>query len=341
MMYKKIIVSFILIGALFSGLTKADVQGINIRYCEDASNPKADNNKSYAIQPGIEKELCFYVYSNSATPVEVTYAFVNSALNSQGNRSCAIDTSLTNPFSRYFLGSGERTVLVQSDKPYMVKEKILVPMGMSGELNWCISYTVSNANPKAAGQIFSVVIRKTNFLSFFVGNPEAIKNEVKLVRNPWWAYSTNSNIKATIDTENNLNLSFLVKNNGNIGQSVIVSGRIQNMLGFEKAYESVAASVAPGETKEITANVGILPAYKWFFTIISNVNNTPVFAFDTSSLDPKFTAGSTQMQKATIYAFSWITLIIMVVLILIIIKFIRPRKTVRIEEIKIDIPSKK
>ncbi|HBB04030.1 TPA: hypothetical protein DCZ39_03990 [Patescibacteria group bacterium] len=130
-MYKKIIVSFILIGVMFSGFTKADVQGVNIRYCEDAENPKAETNKSYPIQPGMEKEICFYIYANSTTPVEVTYGFPNYALNSQGNRSCGIDMGRTNPFSKYFLGSGDRKVIVEADKPVMIKEKVLVPMGMS------------------------------------------------------------------------------------------------------------------------------------------------------------------------------------------------------------------
>jgi len=327
MMYKKIIASFILMGMLFLGLSKADVQSVNIRYCEDADNPKAENNKTFFVQPGKEKEICLYFYTDSLIPLEVGYSFPETTLNSQGNRSCSSDISPINAFSKYFVGSWERKFTLSSNEPYMVKERFLAPMGMSWELNGCIAYTVLwLADTRSAGKIFDIVVRKTNFLSFFVWANEAIKNNIQLVRNPWWIYSTNSDIKATIDKDGKFALSFLVKNNGNISQNVVITGSVHNMLGFEKIYEGAPINIGPGETREIVANIGILPAYKWFFTIDSIIKNDPIFGFDTSAMDPKLKTGSTQTESATVYIFSWVTLIILIILILILIKIILPRK---------------
>lgn len=325
-MYKKFLLSFFVVGMLFLWFSKANVGSVNMRYCEDVEAKKNILDKTYFIQPGKEKELCIYFYTDSS-PVEVVYGFPNSAFDTQWSRTCTTDMSFTNPFSKYFIWTGERKILITKDKPFIVKERILAPIGMSGELKWCIAYTVvGDGTEKKQWEIFSVVVRKTNLLTFFMGDAAEIKNEIQLIKNVWWAYSTNTKIKATLDQENNLVLWFLIKNNGNITQNVILSGKIYNMLGFEKSYESNATTFNPGETKEISVMVGIIPSYKWFFTIKTNIKNNPVFSFDVSSLKDELKQWSIVTEKATIYMFSWITLFIVVFILFVLIKLILPRK---------------
>jgi hypothetical protein len=72
--------------------------------------------------------------------------------------------------------------------------------------------------------------------------------------------------------------------------------------------------------------VGIIPSYKWFFTIKTNIKNNPVFSFDVSSLKDELKQWSIVTEKATIYMFSWITLFIVVFILFVLIKLILPRK---------------
>jgi hypothetical protein len=53
-----------------------------MRYCEDVEAKKNILDKTYFIQPGKEKELCIYFYTDSS-PVEVVYGFPNSAFDTQ------------------------------------------------------------------------------------------------------------------------------------------------------------------------------------------------------------------------------------------------------------------
>lgn len=329
-MYKRGMLFLLILGfSLFGIVNTAEASSQNFfsRYCEDADNPNASPDKMYFVAPGQEKEICIYFYTTSPEPMELNYYFSDTTVNSQWGKSCSTDQSSTNAFSKHFINTGEKKVIVVAEKPALVKEKIAIPLGMSWELNGCIAYSLSkpvNAD-KSGSEVFAVTVRKVGFLSFFVGSNESIKNDVQLLKNAWWSYSTNSKIKAQMK-EGNMVLSYLVQNNGNTSQDIVISWTIHNIFWFEKIFEGTPTKINPGEKKEIEVMVGILPAYKWFFTVRSSVQNTPVFNFDTSNMDEKYTSSGFQTITWTIYIFSWVSLIIVLLVIAFIVKLVAPRK---------------
>lgn len=132
--------------------------------------------------------------------------------------------------------------------------------------------------------MFNLIVNKVFPISFFVGKSADIKSSVTLIENEGGEYTTNKAVKATTDEKNNLILGFKVKNEGNVSQDVIISGRVYNMFGFEKSFSMNIARVAPGTEKDLEGNVGIIPAYKGLFNVEYMMQNTPKFEFDTTNL---------------------------------------------------------
>ncbi|MEI6774869.1 MAG: hypothetical protein WCL18_09175 [bacterium] len=78
--------------------------------------------------------------------------------------------------------------------------------------------------------MFNLVVNKVFPISLFVGSSADINNNLILLKNSGGSYTTNTLVKANIDNANNLKLSFLVKNNGNIGQQIQITGKVNNVL---------------------------------------------------------------------------------------------------------------
>lgn len=328
MMYKKYFLSVMMVCLLFFWLSKANVQDVTIRYCEDGDNRKADLSKLYVVQPWEAKKICINVASDAKKTVQVTYGFPNPILNSQWERTCSQDMSANNSFSKFFVQTGERKIIIEPGKTYTINESFFPPLWMSGDVKWCFAYMLSQLeNEKEEWQMFNVITRKVYFLDFFVGWAANINSKIKLLRNPGGEYTTDSKIKATLDKNGKLSLWFKIINNGNIAQNVTMSGSIYNVLWFEKTYTAPVTNVNPWETKDIIINVWVIPAYKWLFNIEYTLANTPLFSFDTSNIDQTLKNWDIETFTASIFLFSWVVVILLAIILMIILyKIIRHKK---------------
>lgn len=328
-MYKKLSVSLLLVWMILCiPLAKADVQDVSFRFCDDTENKDfMAGKKTIMVTPGEAKEICIDFNTNSETPRKILYGFT-MAHQSAGLTVCDSDKWPDNDFSKYFTTTEERSFIIQKDQPKTIKENILLPLGMSGIQYWCLAFSLSAPEGTGIGGMFNLIINKVFPLALFVWNSTDIKNDLVLLKNTWGEYTTNTEVKANMDEENNLKLNFLVKNQWNIGQNVIITGKIQNILGFEKTFSVESNNILPGAQQEVSADVGIVPFYKGFFSVKFNVQHTPKFDFDTSNLDENMKKWWTITGSAQIYIFSWITLAIIVFLIAIIAKLFWPRKRI-------------
>lgn len=327
-MYKKVSLWLLVVWAMLAiPFARADVQDVDFRFCDDTGGTTfLEWKKNFIVSPGQEAEICMNFSTTSETPRKVTYGFSKWLLDPSGIQICDSDKWPSNDFSKYIINTEERSFIIQKDQPKTIKEKVMLPIGMSGIQYGCIAYSLSAFEWSWLGGMFNLVINKVFPISLFVGNAADIKNDLVLLKNSWGAYTTNNQIKATMDAENNLTLNFLVKNQGNIGQNVEITGKIYNMLGFEKTFAVTLNNVAPSTQQDATTNIGIVPFYKWFFTVKYTVKYTPKFEFDASSLSDDVKKGGTIVWSAQIYMFSWITLAIILIALAIIIKLFWPKK---------------
>lgn len=331
-MYKKIIFSFLIVGVLLFGISKADVQDVSFRFCDDTDNKTfLQWEKTIFVTPGEEQELCLYFSLSSDTPKQIVYGFTRSYLSAWA-QVCDADKWSGNAFSKFFTAEWERSFLLKKDEPKIIREKISVPLGMSGIQYGCIAYSLSEPQWEWLWGMFSLIVNKVFKLNLFAGWSADVKSNVQLLKTSWGAYTTNKKVNASIDDSNSLSLGFKVKNGGNVDQSIQFTGKVYNILWFEKNFTVSVDKLTPGEEKEIKTDIGILPFYRWFFTIKFTMVNEPKFDFDISWLSGDIQWWGSIHESAQIYLFSWITFVLAILVIIILIKLFMPRKKVIIQQ---------
>jgi len=279
-MYKKVIWWCLVFLFLLVNISKADIQWVSFSYCDDS------NTSSRTVVVNIQKnespDLCFSFQSNSSTPVKVVYGFSVWVV-TEGTQLCDADMSTGNNFSKLFVNSGDRSIILYGSGPQTVTEKIKIPVGMKWMQYWCFSYAL--ADSISAWAMFNMVVRKAVPLNIFIEWDPTIKNSLTLLKSTWWSYSTNRQVKMEVDKSNKATLTFSVKNDGNIEQQVTITGSLYNIFWFEKDFSSPVTNIIPWETSDIKINIWVIPFYKSFFTVEFTLQNTPVFSFDATSLD--------------------------------------------------------
>lgn len=315
-MYKKLVVLMTIPMLLsFVNFVKADASDVSLTLC-------SDSQKEFMLDSGEGKEYCFRLNNGSDREYKIIYGFTESIINDIGKQLCNGAPSSGNYFARMFTHPEPKEVIIKWWESKEINEKIMVPVGMTWTVYGCISYTVNEPVQQSKWSIFAVVISRILPIKIFIGKMADIVNDIQLVRNKWGVFTTNNKIKAKVDENGKLVVSFLVENKGNIEQDVAITGSVYNIFWFEKEFTATAKKVGAGETSEFTANIGIIPFYRWFFTIQYTMQNTPSFGFNSVNLDEKYTKGGYTADKGNIYIFSWITLIIIIVVLLFIYKFL-------------------
>jgi hypothetical protein len=152
-----------------------------------------------------------------------------------------------------------------------------------------------------------------------------IKNSVELSPVSSDFVSLNKNIGYKYDWKK-LTLLMSVKNNWNVTQSVIISGMLYNALWFQKDFNFWSKSVTPGSSIVFDVDLWIIPFYKWFFSVLANLDSTPIYEFDTSSLNKKMLEHTVLQETWTFFIFSWIWIGIILLVIWIIVKLFWPKK---------------
>ncbi len=316
-MYKKLMLSVLLSFAMFGAFTvvKADASDISLTLCDDSY-------KDFMLDSWEEKDFCFTLKNKSSEEYVVTYGFTESIINNIWRQLCNGWVSADNSFSAIFTKPEPKDIEIGSGESKTITERIRVPVGMTGTVYGCVSYTVKGSAHQTKWSIFEVLISRTLPLKIFIGKMTDIKNDIRLIANRGGSFTTNNKIKANMDQEDNLNVSFIVENKWNVEQEVIITGKIYNILWFEKEFTTPTKTVAVNGTWEFTANVGILPFYKGFFSVKLNIVSKPSFAFDAKWLDESIVKWQTQKDSGNIYIFSWASIIALIVLVFIIIKIL-------------------
>lgn len=326
-MYKKIFSCLFIFGILFFGFSKADVQDISFNFCDDKdSSDFLAWKKTFLLTAGKEEEMCLKFSTNSEETRKIVYWFTISYI-SAWMSVCDADKWTGNAFSKFFINKEARVFDIDKDHPVTIKEKILIPIGMSGSQYGCLAYALAEAEAEwIAWWMFDLIVNKVYPLVFFVWWGESVRNAVLLETLSWGAYTTNKKIKAIVDEENTMKLYFRVKNEGNVEQNVIFTGKAYNILGIEKPFSMSAEKVMPWESRDVEINVGMLPFYKWLFNVKVNMQHAPKFDFDVSGLDPDIQKGWIITEKGQVYFFSWVSLVVVVLIIVFLAKLVLPRK---------------
>lgn len=323
-MYKKIIFLFAFLFSVFS-FVKADVTAVSYNVCAN-SEVTFSPDKWLLLQPGDEKNLCLEFHNNNSSPVQLTYGFVIGGFSSNA-QVCNGTVGTEDGFNRFFTPRSQVLTLAANETS-QVHSTIRIPVGMSGMHYWCLAYQLAAIPPAAvgnngwAGLAFSVLLRKSYNFNMFVAGDAILKNSVVLLDNPGKVKTTNKKMNLYFDDQNDLHLSIIVKNEGNISQSIGLSGKMANMLWFEKEFSSEARKVIPGQSETFDMKIGSIPFYKWLFDANIQLLATPIFEFDASTLDAKYKEPQLLQEQTKFFLFSSVVVIVLSVLLFVLILFV-------------------
>lgn len=305
-----------------------DLNNVVVRFCDKLWD--IIFKKTIYIETWTDAKVRFCIYNNWTKKVPITYGFTTATYNSVGNRVCRSRTDITNNDFILIPETENRTVYIDALGSKIIEEDIVVPPGMTWLQMGCLTAEVwGNANGiEELSWMFSLSIRKAFDLDVVIGGMADIENSIKVLNTTWWVYSTNKKVKTQVDEENNLTLWFLIENNWNVAQNIVITGKIYNALWFEKEFVLNNKTILPKATNSLVVNVGILPSYKWFFSVKFAIQNTPQLDFNLT--DQKLTQPWYITEKAKIFVFSWISVIVAIILLLLLYKLVAPRRVKKI-----------
>lgn len=306
--------------------TQEDMNSVAIQFCNDGIDNLKNSDTIY-VEPWSEKTLCLYVANASTKEMMFEYGFTLWKTTTEGIPICEWNEDNGNSFSMLIPKTQERTITIDPLTRKTLEEKIVVPPGMSGLQLWCLIFKlVEPANDSLVGWMFKLVVRKSRGINIMIGGESTVNSKIQVVNTTGGVFSTNKKIKAELGTENNLQVKFLVANEGNISQKITITGKIYNILWFQKDFIIESKQLDPGTTSEFVADAGILPIYKWLFTVKFNVQATPQFAFAVT--DETLKAGEHIQGVGNVFVFSWILVIIALLLLWILYKLLFSRKKI-------------
>ena len=327
MMYRKIIILGIIFTWFFFGISinnsyaqqtfsEDDFSAISLsaKLCDDIT--WWTNENIISIEPGKEKELCLTASNGWSKTMKIVYGFSKWTTSQAWDAVCDGDMSTWNTFSILLPWTHERSIILTPNTNQIIKEKIVIPPGITWPQIWCLAY-------KWWAQydlwwMFSLVVRKIENLIIVVWWETNVNKTIKTLDTVWGVFSTNKKIKIQVDKDNNGSLSVIIKNEWNISQNITITWKIYNALGFQKDFIMDKKQINPGIESEFKTDIGILPSYKWFFTVKLNVKGDPIFLFPVSNEKSKEPIYISEQGK--IFVFAWMRIIILIVALFIIFK---------------------
>lgn len=161
-MYKKLSLWLLILGITFSVpfFTKADVQDVSFRFCDDTDNMTfLRGKKTMSIVPGVPTEICMNFTTTSETPRQINYGFTKWLLVRKA-LVCDSNKWPNNAFSKYVSTTGERTFIIQKDQPKTIRETILLPLGTKWIQYGCLAYSLAEPDATGLAWMFNLVVNK-------------------------------------------------------------------------------------------------------------------------------------------------------------------------------------
>jgi len=290
-------------------------------FCNDGTW-KLTNNYTIMIEPGQKQDVCIYIQNKSNKDVFVKYSFPKWEFSKVWNQICDV----WDDFAKFLLDNPKRELVVPWNSSVILKETVSPPPWQIGMYYGCLAYQLWEPEVQWMWWVFNLVVRKTVSLNLFVGSENSILNAIQLVPVTGSVYSLNKNIGWYFDDNGDFILKFGIKNNWNLTQNVSLSGKMYNPLGLEKTFSLESKKLLPGDLYETSFNMGMIPFYKWLFSVRANLFAQPHFEFDVSSIGDEHKKPTFIKEQWSLFIFSWIYVVLVLVIIAIIVKIVLPKK---------------
>ncbi|MFA7298352.1 MAG: hypothetical protein WC010_01780 [Candidatus Absconditabacterales bacterium] len=275
------------------------------------------------------KTLCNVFINDGDFPIKVKYSYVDSSIGDMGTSNCDIAGSI---FPSLISIPEPTTFTIPANSNIVRYDKMFLPPGMSGGIiRGCLGYGIVSLETKPGDEVsmFKIENRKVILYDVLVGGQTSIENSVSLEPQKSDVFTTNKKIKIALNKEGGVVVSATIKNNGNVDQMIVLSGKIYNFLGFEKEFSIKETKIGPYQTIEFPIIIDVIPSYKGIFDFKVSILHTPSLAFENFNLPENSLKGGVFYETGKFFIFSRYAIGVIAFLLLILwllIKSILPRR---------------
>lgn len=293
---------------------QADLSSVYFSFCNDWID-NTTNSLNAAVELWEPFRICMMITNtDKVNDAYLDLSFVVGTISEAWSKLCQLD-SLAG-----FVTKGELWQTIVPADNYLVKEiEVTFPFGYDWEQMTCFGLSSIDRNPSNEGWL-KLLTRRVYYASFFVWWWDGLKNLLSV-----------SDLQTKLDENDNLILSFNVKNEWNMENSYDIQWSIKWLFNFQKEFSAVSGRVIPWGSQYIEIPLWELPSYGWLFKINLKINGTPYFSYDISNakIDPAMLEPKTFEFSTKYFKMPWLICgIALFFIILIILLLRRPKQKV-------------
>ena len=310
---------------------------ITVRFCNNNElTPKLDLN----FEKNERKNICVMLKNEGQENVTLRLNFVDGVMTNDNKAACKREDEDKTGFARYISlkkmedGSGSTLGEVgetddKDKKPYQGVDITLnagqtvyktfpvkFPGNVAGKLFGCLTTYIKGSEEQKSGANLTILVRRGNTMSAVVKGE--IKVGLELADSAGYVSdrvigaeilsSTDNNVEKkivvyrTIDGENKVEMS--AKNMGNVELKIDFNGEINHAWGYKVPLVSTV-NIMPGDTRQVSFNIGDLPIYKQLFNVDMNIKYEPIIDFPTDDMNHALLEAKYEHISTSFFVFPW------------------------------------
>ncbi len=189
-----------------------DIWNIDARFCVDW---KYTDDINMIVDDSRKQKVCIEFVNNLNYDVGINIWFVDASIanNVVENRACDVSSD----FAKFVKSKYDNSLIISGNTSIKKYFDLEFPVEFDGFAYGCLVYNLSKQNINLNNQVFDILVRKANFMSFYVGETY-IDNNIEFM-NFWKKFEWEDLI-----------LWFDIKNNWNTSQTVYMTWYVSNVF---------------------------------------------------------------------------------------------------------------
>ncbi len=309
---------FIFVWAVFA--QNSSIWDVSVNFCNGDNDTKS---LSMVLDSGKEWEICMEFSNFSENDVDISYWFVDGVITADQYKSKACkNEGDTTSFGQYVKQNVDK-INIPSMSKVTQKSYVKFPAGLTGMVNGCLTYFVSNAKETTTidSAMFDVLVRKATFIDVLVGGE--LSRSLKLSEE-------NKSINSYYDVDKDvLVLEVRFDNAGTVNEGVVMNWEVSSIFGYSASFSGEVVKVLSDGSQVLKMEINNIPWYKWPFNITLDIESSPEFDFDPASIPNDMKESIYISAKTNVFVMPWLIIyllwgfIVLVVLIKTISKHIK------------------
>lgn len=269
---KKFFALLIFLAAIFTNISYwEDIGNVALRFCNNSGTLEKTLSLTTSWQEA--QDICMTLINGWNNDVNVSISFVDWTITNDTDqkKACKNEGEIEN-FWQY-MQLENRIIEVPAKGSTTFIGKLVLPEEKAWEIHGCVTYFIANQNNKK--DMFSIMVRRANFIDIFAKGIVTIWLEFMDIEDTKESLSKNPKIVSSFDkNEKILYIQSILRNKWTAEQWVTIKWEIKNRLWYKKTFFEEKRTIFAKQNSTINGTIDDLPFYKWPFTITYTVEHS-------------------------------------------------------------------